>query len=435
MLNRNCIWRGLFCAAACVSPSAFSMSIDVEIGAGAGYSDNFTRASEGEQDSTLASLGTRLSLLHSTRRLEANVLGDLALTHYSGNEYSSELTGNAAARLDIGLIDNRLRWQVEDTFGQTRLDLFAVPSPENLEHVNYLSTGPDLRFGLGSATSLLLGIRYARVDYQESPADSQRASAWMAAERELSTAARLSMVVSAERIEPSEAAAIADYRREAAHLRYGHTGARTTLSLGAGGNRVQGGGFDETGAMLAIELVRALSTRSRLSLKAGRELTDSGSQLQPGSVEQVASPTAGSSALTQAPEPYTHTYVDAGWAVEGRRTALELSGGWSSEEYDGVLPDRSRHTGRFSARRRVGQRTEVAATVTFNAYQFDGAGVDNEELLYNLSISHDLGRRIRLELAGDRAEYSSDGPAGEVQEMRYWLRIYYRQHLGRDAPR
>jgi hypothetical protein len=310
---------------------AAAATVEMEANAGFGRSDNLARTPQDEQDATLKSVGLDFSLLHATRRIDADLVGDLRLIDYSGNLYSSELTGSAAGRLSLGLVDESLRWIVEDSFGQTRRDVFSVPTPENREDVNFFSTGPDVRLRLGDAMSLLLGARYSRVDYESSPADAERTGGWIATERELANSARFGIHVTHERVDPRGGSATPTYDRSTAYLRYELAGSRTSVAIDIGANRVHGNELDEAGALLRMELARAVGRYSRVTFRAGEELTDSGSTLRPPAGGQLPPPSPGTDSLLQSVDPFTARYVELGWAITGRRTALALTAGWSRE--------------------------------------------------------------------------------------------------------
>lgn len=413
-----------------ITAAAGAASIEVEGNAGIGRSDNIARTPDNERSATIRSVGVRFSALEQRRRLDADLIGDLSLLDYAGHLYPAEVIGSAAGRLRFGLIEDRLHWVVEDHFGQTRQDLFSAPSPANRENVNFFSTGPDLRLALGSANSLLLGGRYTRVDYEHGPADSERFGGWLALERMLSSTARASVNVSTERIEPRGAALTPAYDRSAAYARYALTGRRTSFSLDAGGNRVSGDGSGESGLLLRVELGRDVGGLSRLTLRAGHELTDSGASLGP-SGEQLAMPSLETGSVIQTSQPYTSRYVGADWRITGRRTTLGFSATWSDEDYAGAgATDLRRVAFGASLERTLGARTSARLGVLHNRNDFKAAGGVTEDTTYSAALSWAAGRRLGVEVAGDYYGYSSELLA-DAHEVRYWLRLRYGNRISR----
>jgi hypothetical protein len=422
-------------AGLCASSGAMAADAGFELSAAVGRTDNLTRATTDEQDATLASAGLGFSVLHETRRVTTDLFGELQFMEYGGDEYSSEVIGNAAGRVSLGLVQDRLRWVVEDNFGQTRRDLFSVPTPDNRENVNVFSTGPDLRLQMGSATSLVIGGRYSRVDYESADASSTRAGGWIAAERELPSGALVSLNVAGEQIDPEAASGVPEYDRTLAAVRFELEGARSSVTIDVGANRVKGGGIDDTGALLRFELARRIGRLSTISLSAGQELTDAGNSMRLGE-GQLSAPVVGTDSALQTAQPYTSRYAELAWTASGRFTSLGLSGGIIDEDYEGAAaPDRQLMALGLRGSRRLGARTEVSAGVAYNSSDFDVAASDNDDLTYTAAVSWRLGRRLRMEVSGEHYDYSSDVAGTDTSETRYWLRLRFGEAPARNfAP-
>jgi hypothetical protein len=404
-------------------------TLEWEANAGVARSDNINRAVEDEQDAIITSVGLRFAVLQQTRRLNADVVGDVALLDYSSGDRSTQFSGNAAGRLSLGLIVDHLNWVIQDSFGQTRRDLFTVPSPVNIELVNSFSTGPDLRFAFGDSTSLLLGGRYTQVDYEYSPADSGRFGGWLGLERELSGGARVSLNASTEEVEARGEAKtlMPSYDRSAAYLRYELAGARTSVALDAGADRISNNGLHDSGSLLRAELTRSVGALLKFSLRAGYELTDSGAVFgRQSTLGPLPMPTPGTAeTLSQTPQPYTNKYVELGWSINGRRTSLGLSGGWFDEQYVSTgTADRQRWTTGVRGERQIGAHTRMHVGVLYNSSDFEGAGGNNHDLNYSAGLSWVLGR-LGVELAGERYTYASNLQVRDAKETRLWLRLGY----------
>lgn len=416
-------------AGACVPLIAAPAEVQMAVDVGVGRTDNIGRVPDGGRSQTMGSVGLQFSVIEQTRRLNADVIGDLSWLDYADSDYSGEVNGSAVGRVGFALIPGRLQWVAEDRFGQTRQDLFSAPSPENRENVNHFATGPDLRLSLGASTDLLLGGRYALVDYEHSDADMRRWSAHLAVSRELAGGASLSGNVSGEKIEARRDNPAPDFDRSAAYLRYAVTGRRTTLNLDAGANRVEGGGIRGTGALLRMGLVRQLG-RSSLSLQVGQEYTDAGSSLglDSGSLDL---PDSGAGTAEQSARPFTDRYVRAGWEITGRRTRIDLRAEWSDQDYeDAGSVDVQRASLGLGASRQLGPRTTLAARVRHELHDYDLAVVDNQETVYSLSASWDFARRLGLEVEGEHSVFDSD-LTGAARETRYWLRLRYGTRVSR----
>lgn len=417
----------------CAAGLAQGATAELEAELGIGRSDNFERSASDARAATLKSAGLRFSLLQDTRRLDADLVGDVALVDYNGSRYSSEVTGSVAGRLGLTLIEDRLRWIVEDSFGQARLDPFSVPAPENKEQVNYFSTGPILNMGLGLRdTNLLLSGRYTRVDFETSPSNSYRLEGQAGVERLLSSAARLGIYAGTESVEPSGANPGESYDRAAAFARYSITGARGSLVVDGGANRIKSQGMSESGPMFRIELARDVGRMTRLVFGLGQEFSDAGAGLRPPTVGALPSPTHNTQSLLQATEPFTLRYAHAGWTITGRRTVLGLNIRGAEEDYEGASqPDRKRAEAGLALIRQVGRRTEVSVGANLSTNDFEAPQADFDEQLFSASILWRAARRTRIELSGERYGFSPDMPGGTLDETRYWLRLRYGDRLTR----
>lgn len=421
----------LVVASLCYGLVAQGAVLDYDLNAGVGRTDNLTRTSEGDSEETLKSVGARFTLEQDSRRVEADLLGDLQLTDYSSNSYSTDLTGNVLARLRIALIEDRLRWDIEDNFGQTQQDLFSVPTPDNRENVNYFATGPQLFMPLGRTSGVLVGARYTRIEFEDSPSSSTRIRGSLAAQRRLPSSGTLSLNLAGEQIDQRDGSTIPTYERLQSFLRYELNSARTTVAVDIGANRLDLASGNETGALLRLDLARNVGRFSRVMLGAGQEFTDAGNSLQPGgAVLELPETTTDFQLQTQ--QPFTSRYATVGWELTGRYTRLALASRWDDEEYvGGGALDVQRWSADLAASRDLGARTTVSMAVRFFSSNFAAQDGTNDELIYNLALSREIGRRLGLELSAERNEFTFDAIGENSDETRLWLRLSYGATLGR----
>jgi len=425
MAKRGPFPSSLICAAvlAAVS-SAASASTEVEAEVGLGSTNNIDRAPSG-RDETIASVGLRFSMVEQRRLLDLDVVGDFSWLDYLDDTFDSELVGAATGRARMQLLEDRIHWSIEDSFGQTRRDLFTPPSTNNRENINYFATGPDLRFPLGRATDILLWGRYGRVDYEFTPADTTRFSAGTSLERRVANAARVSIDVGTEQIEPDSSTTQSSYERNAAFLRYAVEGSRTTIVLDAGFNEIRGGGFDDSGAMLHLQFIRSIGSRSRWTLGLGRELTDAGSTLRP-VAGQIPSLVVATGSLSQNVLPFERHYVETDWTISGRVTSLSIRGTWGDENYEqGGTLDRQRVSLGLSLTRQLSARLSGNVGATYERNEFEDPFGENNALNAEAGLTWTLGRRLRAVLSTQYYTYSSDVVPGDVHETRYWLQFRY----------
>jgi len=132
--------------AACAPAAEFSG----ELGVGAIYSDNIRLAPTDPTGDTIGVATTDFSLHEEARHLVADVAANLQYLTYAHSIYSNELVGDFTGYGKIALLPGRIDWVVQDNFGQQQLDPGLPVTPENLENINYFSTGPDVTIPLGA---------------------------------------------------------------------------------------------------------------------------------------------------------------------------------------------------------------------------------------------------------------------------------------------
>jgi len=414
----------LIVIAALAAPLAAAAEAQFAVDVGVGSSNNIERTAGGGRDETIGSAGAQFTVQHESRRLYANIDGDLAWFDYSGSAYDSELVGTVNAATRVGLVQDRLSWSLDDSFGQTRRDLFTAPSPLNRENVNYASTGPDLQLHLDDDFTLLARGRYGLLSYEDSPLDSSRKSGALGVQHELASTATVSVNVSREHIEPHGGAVFDSYDRDEVYVDYAAKGARTALSLDAGASRVDQGGDSAGSALLRLTFTRKIGDWSSLTARLGREQTDAAGTLQAGGQPPPAS--LDTQSLSQVSEPYTSNYVDLAWSITGRVTSLGFGASWADENYRGAsLQDRRRTDFNATATRALGPRVSGRASLQFSHYNYLRVAGDNDSRAADLGLSWRFGRRLSAEISGSYYRYTSDTVIGHATEERYWLRLRY----------
>jgi hypothetical protein len=394
--------------------------------AAVGVSDNINRTPSNQQSDTLSRLGLQLLLTEQTSRLDADVRGDLAYQAYAKSSYSSEFIGNAGAALKLGLIEDRLSWSLDDTFGQTRRDLFAVVTPLNRENVNYLATGPNLALHLGSTDRFLAQARYVRVDFQTTAYNTQRYSGLVGLEHDLASTSHLALDASQEHVEPDNTLLSAAYDHQELFARYTLDNSRTKLSLDAGASRIARSGANESAALFRLDLSRTVGDISTLALHAGQETTDPGGSLAWAGGAPLPATGTNTQSLALTSNPYVNKYLQLAWAANGHLTSLALSAGWNDEKYQHLsLANRTAYTGRLHAERLMGAHLQVHGDAAVTRYNYANVVGDNTEKDFSLGLAWQMGRKLYLDLSAERFDYSTQLSPADISETRYWLRLRY----------
>jgi hypothetical protein len=419
-------------ALAALPALAGAATVEFAADLGVARTDNIARVATGEQSDTIFTVGTEFSVLHETRRMDADITGRLEWLDYANDTYSSELVGNVAASVRIGIVDDRFTWTLEDTFGQTRRDVFSVETPLNRENVNYASTGPNLRLPLGDAFELNASARYALVDYEDSAFDSERTSGVLSLARLLSASSSVGVNVGTERVEPRGGALFGAYDRSEASLRYSTRGSRTSFMLEAGGSQIDQGASSDSGLLARLEFSRRVGNLSTLSGRIGREYTDAANSLRQTGDGQLPQASLGTQSLTQTAEPFINEYAEADWRIAGLRTAIVLGVNWADEDYTAPASLDRRRTGvDVTVTRDIATRLRASASGRHMKYDVRGAAGDNSEKSLDLGLDWQVGRLLSLNTTVSHFRYTSDVSIGTVKEMRYWLRLRYGARISR----
>jgi hypothetical protein len=422
---RGVITAFLLSALVLVPALAPAATIQVLADAGVGLSSNINRTVEDEKTGVLESVGLRFAAEREGPRLSTDMVGDLAWINFSGGNYASRLTGTATGRATLDVVQDHLQWKVEDNFGQTRRDLFAVPSPDNSENVNFFSTGPDARISLGRLLDVVLGGRFTLVEYEASPADTRRYGGWFGIEHELPVGARIGASVTHETVEPRQQASFPSYQRSAAFASLAVTGLRTSMNFDAGVNRVDVGGDLTTGVMGRMQIDREFGEYLHFTLRVGRELTDSGESLSLGPGLLLVQGQQGGSLIQEA-QPFINQYLSAAWYIGGARTTIQLYGGWYDEDYQYTnLLDRQRQQLGLSMSRDFRVRMQFLAGADFSRDQYASALlVDNLNLTARVGGAWMPFEKAGVEVTLERNLYhAQDVP--NVVENRLWIHLRY----------
>ncbi len=390
---------------------------------GLGTSSNIERTVDAGRSETIASLGTQFTLQQDTRKLYANLDGDLTWLEYLDNTYDSELIGNAGATLRASLVEDVLAWSFVDRFGQTRTDLLAPPTPSNREYVNQFSTGPDVAIRLGGNLHLQASGRYMRVDYEDSPFNSQRFAQSLGLRREMSSGTNLTLRATAQQIDPDDAPI---YDLSEAVLAYESLGARTDISVEAGVSRIhERGGDSDPNEVLRLEISRRLGGGSTLTLSGGREYADPGGSMGGWQGEGLPQEVSDTLDLTQTSDPYVADTARISWRIQGRVTTLEFAGTWQMQDFTSVgAVDRRQRGLMVRGARRMGPRLDVGAELRHVDNDLRGRGQSKENAAA-VNLGWRLGRRLSIQATGEFLRFQGELESGTARDNRFWLRLRY----------
>jgi hypothetical protein len=403
---------------------AFTYGVDV----GIGESNNVTLVSTDKVSQTIATADGDFDLKQQSRLFDVDAKGNFSDLDYLQNAYGNELIGRFDGKANYALIPERVTWVLQESFGQAQIDPFLPVIPTNLQNVNYVATGPDAALRLGTTIFLDLTARYARTTYQTDPFDSNRMLGSAALGLPLSAQSSVSIDASFERVLFDNTVVNTDFDRSSGYGHYEVQGARTDLIANLGVTKVDQGSESITGPLAKLQLSRQLSSASKLTFTAVRDLTDAStafSNLQGGAIGGIVTAPAAIT-LTN----YTVTYGSLDWEYTRNRTTFGLSGTWEKDSYDGQpLQDLTRHTVQFRAERKLTHAFTAQLLGSLYKTDYQNADFSETDWLAGAALTFREGRGLEIRLRFDHVSRVVSGMGSGYTENRAFLTIGYRPRI------
>ena len=127
------------------------------------YTDNASLEPGGSAD-TLAMVGLVGNVSRSgAPRLDYHFLSDIQLVKFLSNSYETQPFGYADGDAELKLVPGLFSWLGRATYTQAVLDPLSPATPDNLESLAYLSTGPQFTFRPTLQTTVTVSGIYSYV--------------------------------------------------------------------------------------------------------------------------------------------------------------------------------------------------------------------------------------------------------------------------------
>ena len=305
------------------------------------YTDNVTRVQNGSGD-TLALLGLVGDVSRVGPRLDYRLTSDIALVKYLRSDYQTQPFGYLDGTGDLWIVPGFFSWTGRETYTQTVIDPFVPVTPDNLESLNYVTTGPRFTLRPTLRTTLTLDGTYSYLNSSsKSPLyvniDNHRYSGDVTLSHALSNTSSAYITGSHDKVEFTDQADNNNFRQDQALVGFKVANARTALDLSGGytklhesvlatvqtirGPRELPQSQTPGGAVWRAELSRQISPSSRLSLHAVKQVTDAANMLRLNLDQPVA--TTAAYRLTTG-DPFTDRELGATWRFAAARTSFTL---------------------------------------------------------------------------------------------------------------
>jgi hypothetical protein len=421
---------------------------------GVAETDNVTLASTNRISQTIAVADVDFDVKQQTRLLDLDAKGNFSDLDYLQGAFGNQFVGRFDGVGKYALIPERLTWVVKDDFGQAALDPFTPTTPNNLENVNYFSTGPDVALRFGPTYFLNVTARAARAQYETSPFNSNRVLGTLGGGMQLSPNSTVSLNADTERVLFENTALNTDFDRTNAFVRYELQGARTDVSADLGATKIEQGDESMTGPLAKIRLTRKISTAAKLVVSLGRDLTDGASSFSngPGGIAGVGGATnlVGTAPIALTSTSYTSNYGSVAWQYTRNRTTISVGARWEKDAYDHAAQfDNTIEGADFTVERRLTHAFTAQLLGRLNKTTYpsgtfapetagilptgNGSTVVNnggsshyETGLVGLALAWHHGRALEVRLRCEHSAESATGFDASYHENRVYLTVGYR---------
>ncbi len=391
---------------------------------GVGASDNISLSATTKQSETMGSVGADFSIASVTSRTTTDAMADLAYVKYFDDTYPADLSGYLQGVFVAQLVPGRVRWTVEDNFGQARADQLRAGDPGNLENINLFSTGPDIGLIVRQNFQLSVFGRYSRESHELQPLDSDRYMYGAQAQNMLSGVSSISLNHQIERIDYTAAADDAVDTQET-FASYDLAAARTTLVVDFGVNSVKQFGITDPGILARIRLSRSLTGSASLALAGGHELTDSASSFR---VQQNLNvPNSGNVFGAQTSLAFQTNYVSLELTIAKPRTSFLIGARHHADIYEQQPTlDQRRDSGLLQITRTITPKVRLSVSADYLRTDFVQSLGDNQEWKSEVRLAWQPTRLLSLSVEYLRVSRKEDVLSqGWYSENRGWVRLRY----------
>lgn len=394
----------------------------LEIRVGAARTDNVRQEAAGETSDTILSAGIGVDYERDGNRLDATIAADIDWVEYADDTYDGQAFGYVDAEASF-LLGGGLTWTARETFGQLATDPLEPATPDNLENLNYFTTGPQWAIRLGGATNLVLFGAYSKSDFEESPYDSEQYLGGISLARAVSARSQASLNLTSERVEFADDAQGSNYDLQSAYAAYEATGRRTTLSAQLGYTRIADDGDTSGGVLARLDLTRRVSASSSVFVRGRSQYSDAGSILRdsfnPGNPTSPINELASGNAFRE-------NGFGIGWAFDRPRTRIGIGADWSDEDYE--LQDelnREVLSADAYAERRLGPTLTLRLFTRFESTDYSDIAFDEDQLDLGISLGLRVARTVSVDFEARRSDRSASTALADYTENRYGVRVRY----------
>lgn len=403
----------------------------VELNTGLTRTDNVFQDDANKQSDTVASAGFSVDVAQHRERFDATALGSVGWYDYLDNSFGSRAFGNFNGSARYAIVPERFVWQAQESFGQLVSDPLLSRTANNLENVNYLTTGPVFTQRFGGTNALQVQGAYSKTSYERANADNDQLSGGIGLIHDISPQSNVSLNANYSDVRFDSGSGSADYKTKSVYAGMRAQGFRTQLDARLGYTELEPENQSSTGgALVQLNGSRRISPASSVFLRLRRQFSTAADTLR----DQVNAANPGNPQTGIATgEAYQETGGSVGWAYQQSRTTMGVAYDRSKQEYE-TAAGFDRHISRIDVyfSRRLRPTLSWNLTASQERSDYDTRGFKDDQLNFGTSLSWQAGRTIYFDVRYDRLRRTTSGDpaltslAGEYSENRYGVRLFYR---------
>jgi len=302
--------------------------------AGLTYTDNALLVPSGATSTSIGTAGVDVDYQRRSPKLDLQARGNVAWQEYLDNAFPGSVFGRFDGAATWGLTSDLFQWTVRDTLDEGIADPLAAPTPNELETINYFTTGPYLTFNFSPNERLSFYGLYSRTSFQKSPFDYRIHDWGSIFAHRLAAFSTVALQLDAAQTRFDRPDLASNYTDRTAKIIYTAAIARTQVLVSAGYTVQNYGGPSSGGRVWDLELSRRISPAASLYVLAHEGFTTLGGVIRAGFGASVSTETnIGAVPRTATPSPLQYRLGTLGWTFNGARTSLSLVGSLAQQLY------------------------------------------------------------------------------------------------------
>ena len=385
----------------------------IEADAGVVYNDNVLLQPGGPGD-TLVMIGLLADTEHNGPRLDYRLASDLSLVKYLQGDFATQPFGYLDGFAQYWLVPGFFSWTARDTFNQLAISQYAPLTPDNLESINYFTTGPRFTMKPTLRTTVTLDGVYSLVNSSsKSPLyvniDNTRYGGVLTVSQAVSSTLNAYVNGTYDDVKFKDTQVNTDFTSEGVMGGLKFEDARTFLDLAAGYQRFHTTGLvtvesiigevqrteeqTPSGVTWRADLSRVIRPTQRVSLHALRQISDAANLFRLNFDQPVGS-TIGNQLITG--QPLTFTSYGATWRFQYDRTSFQVDVLDASSRYQANPASNSDSkivSALFARQLTPALNWDIGASYEHEDY---GLGVVTKWVNALTSLRWQLGPRVRL---------------------------------------